>query len=609
MQAPNRLADALTEILDCEPDAIRVLAPDIGGSFGQKGDVVPEDVVVARLAMDLRRPVKWIEDRTENMLAASQARDQRVHVRVAARRDGTLLAIDADVLSDIGAYGSRAHGPLVEAGGTPSMIPGPYRLDAYRYRTAAVSTNKCPFGAYRGVGTVMAAFVHERVMDTLAQRCGLDRVEVRARNLVSKAAMPYTSVSGRTYDTGDYLRALRSAERRIAPLAEHRRQQFRGDPAVRIGVGFANFVEYSAVTPEEYRNRGLVGTRGDDTARAELDDGGLVHLWTSLPAVGQGSATAFSQIAADALDVACERVVVHRTDTGLVGMVGTGTGSSRSMVSGGGAVWNAATGLLDRIRAAVAEITGIPGPQIALGHDGVQVSGDDVSELVRYVDVVKSAAAGPFGFTATFGPDRLVYPSATHACVVSVDSRTGAVRVLDYVVAQDCGLVINPAIVQGQIRGGVAQGIGAALLEGHVYDDQGQLQTSSLMDYLLPTPVDVPDIDVELYGDPTPASLLGVKGMGESGAVPSPAAVASAVSDAVGVEVLSLPIDPGWLAEHCADDRPAGAAALADVDRPAWQARIRRAVPAATVVALVGGAVGALLRKRLRRRHEEAATR
>lgn len=543
LQVPHRLADVLSRLLDIGADRIRVTSPAIGGAFGQKGHVYPEDILVAFLALKLRRPVAWIEDRTENLSAASQARDVSVNVRMAASKDGSILALDADVLSNLGAYATESHGPLIEAGGTPTMIPGPYRVPAYRFRTRAVCTNKCPIGAYRGVGLPMAVLTHERLMDILAAEVGLDRAEVRRRNLVRPEEMPYRAVTGRLYDNGDYPRALQGVLD-LLPYdgVEERRAEARSR-GQRLGVGLASFVEFTGVNRREYLARGMMGTRGDDSAHVEFDASGRLHLWTTLPPIGNGSATTFSQIAAHAFGCEVTDVTIEQTDTVVAGMVGNGTGASRSMVSGGGAVWNAASQLRQLLDRALQTETGCPLDEVGL-VDGAWVRRDDTHRqpLMSHADLVNRH--GPFEATALFEPPQVVYSYATHAAVVEVDPGTGHVSVVDYVVVDDCGRVVNHLVVEGQVRGAVVQGIGAALYEHHQYDAAGQLQTASFMDYLLPTATDVPRIRMSSYELPTTGSHLGVKGIGESGSIGAPPAIANAVSDALGVEFNHLPILP-----------------------------------------------------------------
>lgn len=545
LQVPHRLADVLVQVLDVDPSLVRVTSPDIGGAFGQKGHVYPEDILVSSLAFTLRRPVAWTEDRTENLSASSHARDQSVRVRLAATAAGAILGIEADVLSDIGAYPTESHGPLLEAGGTPTMIPGPYHVPAYRYRTRAVCTNKAPLGAYRGVGLPMAVLSHERLMDILAAELGLDRADVRRRNMIGPDEMPYRAATGRLYDNGDYPRAL-DAVLQLIRYDEFESRRARAKERGRLaGLGVASFVEFTGVNRKEYLARGMMGTRGDDSAHAVLDASGRIRLWTTLPGVGNSSATTFAQIAAHAFGCTPAGIIVERSDTAVAGMVGNGTGASRSMVSGGGAVWNAATALREQVDQALRATIGTGIGDADLVDDVWRPkarSGRTTAPRITHHELVERC--GPFEATAQFEPPQVVYSYATHAAVVEVDEVTGHVDVVDYAVVDDCGRVINHMVVEGQVRGAVVQGIGAALYERHAYDDAGQLQTSSFMDYLVPTATDVPRIRIDSFELPTEGSYLGVKGVGESGTLGAPASIANAVSDAVGAEFNELPIQP-----------------------------------------------------------------
>lgn len=544
LQVPHRLADVLAQVLHVDPSLVRVTSPDIGGAFGQKGHVYPEDILVSSLAFTLRRAVAWTEDRTENLSASSHARDQSVRVRLAATHEGSILGLEADVLSDIGAYPTESHGPLLEAGGTPTMIPGPYRVPAYRYRTRAVCTNKTPLGAYRGVGLPMAVLSHERLMDILAAELRLDRADVRRRNMIGPDEMPYRAATGRLYDNGDYPRALNAA---LALIRYDEFEAYRARAKERgrlAGIGLASFVEFTGVNRKEYLARGMMGTRGDDSAHAMLDASGRIRLWTTLPGVGNSSATTFAQIAAHAFGCTPADVVVERSDTAVAGMVGNGTGASRSMVSGGGAVWNAAAALREQFDRALTATIGYALDEVELVDDvwRPRLRGGAPASHITHDELVERC--GPFEATAQFEPPQVVYSYATHAAVVEVDQATGHVDVVDYAVVDDCGRVINHMVVEGQIRGAVVQGIGAALYERHAYDAAGQLQTSSFMDYLVPTASDVPRIRIDSFELPTEGSYLGVKGVGESGTLGAPASIANAVSDAIGAEFNELPIQP-----------------------------------------------------------------
>ncbi|MGH2983486.1 MAG: xanthine dehydrogenase family protein molybdopterin-binding subunit [Solirubrobacterales bacterium] len=542
-QAPHRLRAIIAQLLDLAPSAVRVECAEIGGGFGQKCHAYPEDIVVCALALRLRRPVRWTEDRSENLLASSHARDQRVRVRAAADAEGRLLAIDADVICDTGAYGVYPHGHILEALGTPAMIPGPYRLPAYRARSRSVTTNKCPEGAYRGVGLPVSAFVHERMMDVLAHELGVDRAEIRRRNLVAMDEMPYTTLTNQRYDSGDYAAALDAALTRIRyeEFAAERKSA-RADGRL-LGLGFSCYVEYTGINSQVFRARGMIGIAGFDGAHVTIGADGRARVWTTLPGIGQGVATTFAQIAADRLGVEVGRVVVEPVDTAVGELDGTGAFASRSAVSGGGAVIESADEVRHRLLDDASRLLEAPASELEIDGDAVRVRGSEVRN-VAISRLIDEADPARYRVSSTFDPPAVAYPYATHACIVEVDPEIGEVRVRRYVIVEDCGRVINPPIVDGQVHGATAQGLGGTMFESLAYDGDGQLQSASLLDYLVPTAAEVPELEVSHLETPAPEAPNGAKGVGEGGTLAPPGALANAVSDALDVEINELPITP-----------------------------------------------------------------
>ncbi|HET9126195.1 MAG TPA: xanthine dehydrogenase family protein molybdopterin-binding subunit [Solirubrobacteraceae bacterium] len=548
-QVPHALAEVAASLLGLPASAVRVRSPDIGGAFGVKAHVYPEEIVVAALALRLGRPVKWIEDRAENLLAASHARDQIVTVRAAAAADGRLLAFDADILCDTGAYGVYPHGHILEALGTPGMLQGPYRLPQLRYRARSVATNKAPEGAYRGVGLPVSAFVHERLMDILAGELGLDRAEIRRRNLIAAAELPLTTHTGQLYDSGDYVAALELALAAIDyPSFAQRRERARREGRL-IGLGISCYVEYTGVNRNVYQGRGMVGIPGVDSAHLALGEDGGVAVWTTLPAIGQGTETTFAQVVADELGLELEQVRVERPDTAVGPLVGTGTFASRSAILGSGALLDSTRVLRERmledaaarLEASVEDLRLRDGAVHVAGAPQVQVT---ASELLAGADPER------YRISARFDSAAVAYPYATHACEVEVDPETAAVTITRYVIAEDCGRVINPQIVEGQIAGATAQGIGGALLESLVYSEDGQLITGSFMDYLLPTAAELPPLEIHHLQTPAPGNPTGAKGVGEGGTLAPPGALAGAVSHALSAEFNELPLLPARVAER-----------------------------------------------------------
>jgi len=528
-QVPHLVAHAVAECLGLQQSLVRVVATDVGGGFGIKAQVYPEEVLLAWIARRLNRPVKWIETRSEHMQAASHARDQRIKLSAAVRSDGRLLGVRASIWSSIGAYGIRPFGPLLDPLGTAGMIPGPYDLRAYEYDTYAVATNKCPEGPYRGVGMVTAVLAHERLMDVIAARLGLDPVEVRRINLVRSEQMPYTSITGHPYESGDYAAAL-DATLEAFDYAGARADQARARSTSRpLGIGICCYVEYTGAGSSTFAGRGMADISGTDTSRVWLAGDGRVHVQTSCPAIGQGSHTTFAQVAAAAVGVEPAQVVVEQTDTGVVSQ-GSGSFMSRGSVTAATSTFRAATLLREAILEAAAELLARPIDRVSV----------DASTLA----MLANGSNGDLDVSVTYDATQASHPHATHVCLVEVDRETGAVTIVRYVVAEDCGVLINPMVVEGQVVGGVAQGIGAALLEEVAYGPDGQLRSGTLIDYLIPSAGEVPPVGIQHLVTPSTVHELGTKGAGEGGTIGATAAVANAVADALGLTDLVLPLTP-----------------------------------------------------------------
>ena len=558
-QIPSVLRSTLAGVLTLDESRIRVVAPDVGGGFGLKTHVFPEDVAVAALARLLGRPVKWVEERREQLTSAAHAREQRVDVELAADGDGTVRGLRARVLSDAGAYHIYPLTAALEPLGSAAILPGPYRIDAYEYEAVAVATHKAPLGAYRGVGMTMGAFVMERLLDLLAARLELDPVEVRRRNLLTRDAYPFRSASGMTYDSGDYPKALEQALA-LAGYEALRREQARARAAGRlVGIGVACYTEYTGMGSEVFRRRGMEDVRAVEAAIVTMDPDGAVRCALSFPSQGQGHATTVAQVVADRLGVPLERVRIAPSDTAAA-PPGAGTFGSRGAVATGGTAAAAADQLRARLCALAGARLEVAAEDIELEAGIARVRGYPdravtVPELARLAYSPPRgglpASVGPgLSATAYFDPPGPTFSGAVHVAAVEIEAATGRVRIQRYVVVEDCGPVVNPAIVEGQVHGAVAQGIGEALTESLVYDAQGQPLTATLLDYALPRADDVPAFEIGHLETPSPLTPGGVKGMGEGGTIGAPAAVANAVADAVrplGVRVADLPIDPASL--------------------------------------------------------------
>ncbi|OGK84949.1 MAG: hypothetical protein A2X52_16735 [Candidatus Rokubacteria bacterium GWC2_70_16] len=561
-QVPHVLRGALAVAFRVPEGRVRVIVPDTGGGFGQKMHVLPEDLAVVALARVAGGPVKWVETRRENLSAASHAREERVEVDAAADASGVLLALRARVVSDAGAYHIYPLTAALEPLGTAGILPGPYRLPAYAYHALAVATSKPPLGAYRGVGMTMGAFVMERVLDLVGERLGLDPAEVRRRNLIPPDAYPFAAASGFVYDSGNFPKALEEAlglagyERLRAEQAAARRQ------GRLLGIGLACYTEYTGMGAETYRGRGMVHLPGPEAATIKMEPDGSVRCYLSFPSQGQGHATTAAQLVADRLGVPLERVLVFQTDT-HVSPPGSGTFASRGGVAQSGAAGGAAETLRKKILTIAAGLLEASPADLEIRAGQVRVRGVP-GRHVEVAEVARAAYSPPRGglpgdaepglvVTQFFDLPGPTFSGAVHVAVVEVDRETGRVAVSGYTVVEDCGPVINPVIVEGQIHGAVAQGIGEALGERLVYDDGGQLLTGTLMEYALQTAADLPSFAIGHLETPSPLTPGGYKGMGEGGTIGAPAAIANAVADALAplaAGVTALPILPEQLARR-----------------------------------------------------------
>ena len=566
-QAPHLVAEAIAESLQLDETKVRVVASDIGGGFGLKAHVYVEEILLSWIALQLQRTVKWIEDRSEHLQAANHARDQTVRFSAAVRKDGRVLGLRATVLSSIGAYGIRPHGPLLDPMTCAGLIPGPYDIRNYAYDSYAIATNKCPEGPYRGVGMVTAVLAHERLMDLIAARLGIDPADVRRRNFVTPGQMPYTAATGHPYESGDYPAALEVALSTF-DYTRARAEQAHARASGRIvGIGIGSYVEFTGAGSSTFKARGMAGIPGTDSARVWVGEDGHVRVQTSCPAIGQGVQTTFAQVAAAELGVDAESVIVEQTDTAKVGR-GTGSFMSRSSVGAATSTHRASKQLRVEILDAAAWRLDQPVERLAIGNSAILVDGEPTG-----LTLAQLAAADPsengghrLDVSVTYDPVQASHPYATHACLVEVDPGTGAVEIRRYVIAEDCGTMINPMIVDGQVAGGVAQGVGAALLEEITYGADGQLLSGSFMDYLIPTAAEVPTVEIKHLVTPSTVHELGTKGIGEGGTIGSTAAVANAIADALSVADGTLPFTPDRVLSLLKGDSPLRAAGLAKPD-------------------------------------------
>jgi aerobic carbon-monoxide dehydrogenase large subunit len=555
-QAPHRARTNLAELLGWPEHRLRVLTPDVGGGFGLKDHAYAEEALAAVLAIQTGRPVKWVEDRREHFLGSVHAREQLHDVELAANSDGTIVALRDRIVADYGGRLERVGvGPLAT---TLVSMPGPYRFQDYRVEGVAVATNKVPSGGYRGFGITQAAFVMERAMDRLARALELDPAELRRRNFVRPDEFPYSSASGLEYDSGDYETALDRALELVGYERWRARQAELREQGRYVGIGLCSYVELTGFAPSTLL--GLIGMNvgGYENVTVTMDPHGRVTVATGMMSTGQGHQTTLGQLCADALGVPLEDIVVVQGDTARTPYAATGSIGSRGATVGGPAVLLAG----GRLKAKLGQI----GAHMLEAHpDDVEVSEGRVfvrGSSDRAIPVAKVAEAAhlahdlPEGVTPglaeqeAYDPLNLAFAFATHATVVEVDIETGRLTFHEYAVVHDCGTVINPMIVEGQMVGGVAQGIGGTLLEELVYTDEGQLATTSFMDYMIPTAVEIPDVALDHTETPSPHVPGGMKGAGEGGAIAPPAAVANAVEDALhplGVSITETPLTPAKL--------------------------------------------------------------
>jgi carbon-monoxide dehydrogenase large subunit len=545
----------IAECLDMPDGAIRVVSPDVGGGFGYKGLLCREEVALAWLARRIGQPVRWLEDCREHLTGNANCREHHYRITGYADQDGRLLAVDCEASVDAGAYSVYPISSALEAAQVTSLLPGPYDFSVYRCRSAAVATNKCPILPYRGVARSGVCLAIESIMDAIAWETGLEPVDVRLRNLVRAEQMPFVNVMNKPFDGGDYPECLRRTAEAI-DIAGVRARQQRGEPDGRlIGAGVSIFCEQGAMGTSVMSGWGRPVVPGFEQATVRLTSDGDLEVRVGTHSHGQGHETTFAQIAHEVLGVAFDKIKVLQGDT-LYCPFSTGTWGSRGIVMGGGAVATAAQQIAERVKrigawllqAAPAQVT-LRGGSVVSDRGSVTLTEVARAWYLTPQHLPPDVDPGGLEVTAGYKPDRDAgtFSYSSHGAVVAVDPETGLIEILDYAVCEDGGRLVNPMIVDGQVRGGTAQGIGTALYEAMPFDAQGQPLASTLADYLLPGACEVPNIRVLHMETPSPHTVFGVKGIGEGGAVGPPAALVSAVNDALrraGVEVHDLPLTP-----------------------------------------------------------------
>jgi carbon-monoxide dehydrogenase large subunit len=533
---------------------VRVIAPDVGGGFGGKLQVTPEEMITLLAARRVGRPVKYTETRSDSLLTAHHGRDQIQDLELSARRDGTVLGLSVSLTANMGAYLGLV-GPGVPLLGA-FMYNAIYKFPAYRFECSGVFTNTTFTDAYRGAGRPEATYAIERIMDELAAELGLDPLEVRRRNWITHEEFPFTSVAGLTYDSGNYEAATDKATGLLGYDELRREQAARresGDP-VQLGIGVSTYTEMCGLAPSRVLGSLRYGAGGWESASIRVLPTGKVEVVTGSSPHGQGHETAWSQIVADQLGVAFEDVEVLHGDT-RSSYKGMDTYGSRSLAVGGFALVNACRKVLDKARPVAAhllecDVSDVEFSDGAFRVRGTPDGGKSLADLALAVFVAHDLPEGvepSLDAEDVYDPVNFSYPHGTHLCAVEVDTETGRVSIRSYVAVDDVGRVVNPSIVEGQVHGGVAQGIAQALFEEAVYDADGNLLTGTFVDYAPPSAADLPDIVTDRTETPAPDHPLGVKGVGEAGTIASTPAVVNAIVDALrpfGVDDVPMPCTP-----------------------------------------------------------------
>jgi carbon-monoxide dehydrogenase large subunit len=552
-QIPHVLRFALSAFFGIPEQNVRVIAPDVGGGFGSKLQVTAEEVLAVLTSRKVGKPVKWSESRTEGNLTVHHGRDQWQRIKIAADQDGRIRGLSVDLLADMGAY------LMLVTPGVPLlgafMYPAIYKMDAYSFRCTGVFTTKMPTDAYRGAGRPEATFAIERIMDELANELGMEPLELRERNWIKHEEFPYTTICGLTYDSGNYEAATAKAKELFdydGLRREQAERNARGDK-VRLGIGISTFTEMCGLAPSRVLGSLSYGAGGWEHASIRMLPTGKVEVVTGSSAHGQGHETAWSQIVADQLGVPFEDIRVLHGDT-QISPKGMDTYGSRSLAVGGLAVVQACDKVVEKAKVIAAAMLEASADDLEFSAGRFSVRGDpDAFKSIQEVALATFAAhALPDGVEpsldsdATYDPDNFSFPHGTHLCATEVDTETGFVKIRSYVAVDDVGVVVNPMIVEGQVHGGIAQGIAQALYEEGVHDDDGNLVTTTLADYLVPAAPDLPSYVTERTTTPA-NNRLGVKGVGEAGTIASTPAVVNSIVDALspfGIRDITMPCTP-----------------------------------------------------------------
>jgi carbon-monoxide dehydrogenase large subunit len=557
-QLPHWHRTVVADLLGLPETKVRIVTPDVGGAFGMKAHVYCEEIVGAAIARRLGRPVKWVQDRPDDLVASTQARDYRFEVSLAFGNDGLIRGLRANIVVNIGAYSSTTTTSGMEAAGAGTFMIGPYKIAHYAYEARSVVSNKTPVGVYRGVAMPICALAVETLIERAADRLGIDAVEFRRRNFVRPEDLPYRNAIGVVYDTASHEECL---DRALSLSGYH---DFKRAKSGRLsadgkyrGIGLSCIAEHTGMGSSRIRSRGIASrVPGFDSALVRMEPGGKVVAHVSHASQGQGHETVFAQLIAETLGVGIDDVTVEEGDTALAPF-GMGTVASRGAVSGGGAVLRASRQIAEKLKRLAGHMLEVSPSDIELAEGvariaGVPEGGVEIVELARVAHLVAPTLPPPgesLGLEAvdTFDPPTASYSNATHVAAVAIDAKTCRAAVEAYWVVHDCGRLINPVIVDGQVQGGVAQGIGEALMEAVEHSDDGQPLTTTLIDYVIPTSLDVPSLTIAHIETPSTTTEGGIKGAGEGGVIGAVPAIALAVADALssfGPAINRVPLTP-----------------------------------------------------------------
>ena len=558
-QQPHINRTGIAECLSLPEEKVRVISPDVGGGFGYKAILLPEEICCSWATMQLRLPIRWLEDRREHLSANANCREHAYDISVSVDREGTLLGIECDAIVDSGAYSSYPFTACLEAAQIGSILPGPYQMSFFDCHTRSAATNKPPILPYRGVARTGVCFALEVMIDIAARELGIEPHEVRRKSLVRSNQMPYTNITGKLFDSGDYVQCL---DRALVAFGwdqwrEKQRLHHVANPQKRLGIGIGIFCEQGAHGTSVYHGWGIPMVPGFEQCHVRMTPDGGLEIHIGVHSHGQSMETTFAQIANSVLGIPVSRVRIRHGDTANT-PYSTGTWGSRSAVMAGGAVGTACDALAKRLIKIAAHMLKEPEDRVHLMHDAAMTL--DGAKRLALSEIARTwyrapqnlpADVDPEGLMLTAGyrmtPDSGTFSYACHVCAVELDTVTGFTKLLEYAVCEDGGTLINPMVVEGQLLGGIAQGVGTALLEEMPFDENGQPLATTLADYMLPSADDLPPIKIEHMCTPSPFSKYGQKGIGEGGAIAPPATIINAINDALaglGAQILMLPASP-----------------------------------------------------------------